>query len=517
MTPVVAMLVSCATVNQAGVGEPAYDAAVGDSGVLVGDSVDSAVDSAIDTADSGPPPMDADGDGYDEESDCNDADSTIHPGAADACDSVDQDCDGVPYATAACAEPTPWGEVSDFLVAPGYLYMVDDMTGDGIADAFEIDRDWRFYPGEAEFPSAPWGPPEGARNTFLLEMCPEHGPDNVGDLDGDGTNDFVIADTQCARHLYVHLGPLPDVGVWKGMSDSEEVWTAPVPEEAWFNARAWGGDFNGDGRADYVGSEGAQERDGTVAAFDVFFGGMWGETQVRTLTSGKWSARILDVLDDMDGDGLDEVHAYMSYSGVGPRHPIFSGGDLAGADGFDVADFQLAALVPATDERPGDGDYLVDIRVVSAGDWTGDGTSDLVTVFSQWTDADIQTGGVFLFDGAARGDFNISDAVGSWIGNDREYGELNPNFKVLDADGDGQLEILVSEQHVDKWYLVPHILPTLNTPLYGLTFSGSIYPLGEPLDINGDGFDDLSFNDIDNARGALWLGWPIPFDDPSAW
>lgn len=511
------MLVSCATVNQPDVGEPAYDAAVDDSGVLVGESADSAADSAGDTADSGPPPVDADGDGYDEGSDCDDADSAIHPGAADACDRVDQDCDGVTYATGTCAEATPWADVSDFLVSPGYIYMVDDMTGDGIADAFESDGDWRFYAGAAELPLVPWSPPVGARNIFLQVMCPDNGPDNVGDLDGDGLNDFVIADTQCARNLFVHLGPLPVEGAWKGMSDSEEVWTAPIPEEAWFNARAWGGDFNGDGRADYVGSEGAQERDGTVAAFDVFFGGVWGETEVRTLTSGKWSARILDVLGDMDGDGLDEVHAYMSYSGIGPRHPIFSGGDLAGADGLNIEDFQLAALVPATAERPGDGDYLGDIHLVSAGDWTGDGTSDLVTVFSHWTDADIQTGGVFLFDGASRGDFHISDAVGSWIGDGTADGGLHSYLDVLDADADGESEILVGASLLDLWYLIPHVLPTLNTPVYGLTFSGSMNPLGEPLDLNGDGFDDLSFNDHDNARGALWLGWPIPFDDPSAW
>ena len=63
-------------------GDPGDSSAAGDS------------DAPTTPEDTGP--WDADGDGADAAADCDEADPSVHPGAEERCDGVDQDCDGVP-------------------------------------------------------------------------------------------------------------------------------------------------------------------------------------------------------------------------------------------------------------------------------------------------------------------------------------------------------------------------------------------------------------------------------------
>lgn len=51
-------------------------------------------DSAVDTDTDPPDPRDRDEDGYDETQDCDDEDAEVHPGAEEAFDGIDNDCDG---------------------------------------------------------------------------------------------------------------------------------------------------------------------------------------------------------------------------------------------------------------------------------------------------------------------------------------------------------------------------------------------------------------------------------------
>jgi hypothetical protein len=70
---------------------------------------------------------DADGDGFEPPQDCNDANAAIYPGAAEACDGVDSDCDGIDI-----VDPDPVGsgdEDTDGQLDEGFGFCVFAETG----------------------------------------------------------------------------------------------------------------------------------------------------------------------------------------------------------------------------------------------------------------------------------------------------------------------------------------------------------------------------------------------------
>ena len=75
-------------------------------------------DDAVDDDDTTPePPPDSDGDGIPDDSDCAPTDAAIFPGAPEACDGVDSNCDGEP-------EDVPTGAAQEmFIYDRGHLYV----------------------------------------------------------------------------------------------------------------------------------------------------------------------------------------------------------------------------------------------------------------------------------------------------------------------------------------------------------------------------------------------------------
>ena len=58
-----------------------------------------------DTSEPEDPVVDADGDGYSAEQDCNDLNAEVNPGATEVCDGIDNDCDGVADTSDVCPCP----------------------------------------------------------------------------------------------------------------------------------------------------------------------------------------------------------------------------------------------------------------------------------------------------------------------------------------------------------------------------------------------------------------------------
>ena len=112
-------------------------------------------------------PVDADGDGYPEEEDCDDEDASVNPGAEEACDDIDNDCDG---------------EIDEDLKSIWYL----DADGDGFGndvtatEACDAPSDYVLEAGDCDdadvnsYPEAP-------------ERCDEADNDCDGDVDEDVT------------------------------------------------------------------------------------------------------------------------------------------------------------------------------------------------------------------------------------------------------------------------------------------------------------------------------------------
>ncbi len=136
------------------------------------------------------PAVDADGDGYAVDDDCDDADADVHPGATELCDGADQDCDG---------------EVDELA---GELWHLD-ADGDGFGDPWATvaacsapagvvddasdcdDSDPSAFPGAAD-------PCDGVDNDCDGAVDEDDATSWYPDADGDGFGDDAGAIDDCA-------------------------------------------------------------------------------------------------------------------------------------------------------------------------------------------------------------------------------------------------------------------------------------------------------------------------------
>jgi hypothetical protein len=152
-----------------------------------------------------PEPIDNDGDGYSEGVDCDDSDSTVHPGATELCDGLDTNCNGAVPSNEVDVDADGWmicdGDCNDATatVHPGATELCDglDTNCNGAVPSNEVDVDadgWMICDGDCNDATATVHPGANELCDGLDTNCNGNLPSAEVDNDADG---WMICDGDC--------------------------------------------------------------------------------------------------------------------------------------------------------------------------------------------------------------------------------------------------------------------------------------------------------------------------------
>ncbi len=490
-----------------------------------------------DTDDTGPPPpVDADGDGHLSDSDCDDADSTVYPGAPDApydgvdadcagdddndadadghaaaaeggedcddadptthpgaeewCDATDHDCDGEPLAPGVC------GKVQDvralarqvFLSRAAAAYTAGDLTGDGVGDLLAVN----YYPtgfpvweGPVAFPARPAELSEDSGFATWYASSNLMGPYlEVGDVDGDGIRDVAIPHLGSPLGVALFFGPVETGGRIVDAAEPDAWWFSYAPGEAWGNF-AESGDFDGDGLSDVIVE--VEDPRETSGGLHVMFGGRF-EAFDYVQIGRTWGGGRIDAVGDLDGDGIEDVivEGY-DQDANGNHFGWLSGASLEASGGVESEWDITIAEFRGPEEMRG-------THWLRAEDWDGDGAGELLLVAVTEYGTPEQHREILAFDPSTHGTFGLDDALGGLVEDEGAPGLGNHMIACAQGFGGPTLVSGSSESWDFSTFVIPQpdsMPPRLTPPDRRLVFSnGGMFHGCD--DVTGDGGGDIA-------------------------
>ncbi len=578
--------------------------------------------------------VDVDGDGYTNTTDCNDGDATINPGATEACNDVDDDCDTLVDEAGATGE-TVWyidADVDGYGGSTTSGTSCDAPSGSVATSSDCNDADATINPGAAEVcndlidndcdPGAPeceWNSSETTSDNFdfraygtvATTQSVGYSPTNNGDFNGDGFDDVAVGnplyDTTItdAGRAYLWYGPvttsdtpaLADLTIdgetgttsfeqfgatnrFVGDTDGDTIddlmmsaykystdrgraylflgGTSPssystafasftMPSTATSNSNYLGyaldgGDFDADGRSDIVATAfGRGTNAGTVAVWNAtaIGGGAEDATTAATLLiTGVATADYLGysaaMVPDVDGDGRSDLvlgapttqTTSSAATGTGNAYVFYGLDALSGTVSASTADAVIAG--GTLGDRFG-------ISVAGLGDTDGDGSGDFAVTGDMQDGSATNAGAVYIFNSAVSGSVTSTTSAVSTI-----RGQVASDFcgrtvaGIGDVNADGFFDIMYGATGFDvsggggggsgagAIYIAygPATAGTSGAGSYDARFVGANlsdavgFAVSGGGDVNADGFDDFMSGapswdafGLSNAGGSwLWYG-----------
>ncbi len=420
---------------------------------------------------------DLDGDGYDDTTDCNDADASVFPGAVEICgDGVDQNCvedcawTGTSLDTDAdqafVGATASGGASSGFL--GGNIAGRRDINGDGYADVAIGDR--VYDSGSASFNQGRVYLLSGSSTGLTGDISAPTamitgngvgdrlggGVGMVDDLNGDGSDELLVGastDNYSGRSdagsAFLFRGPLSSGSLGPADADLSIEGDAASDYAGWVVAGA--GDLTGDHVPDWVVSAYfSNSQAGKVAIVDGSLAdGSYRMASLGSLYTGQSASERFgawaDGEVDVDGDGAaDLVVAAVGTSSVSIWFgPLAGGGGSSAAPDATISGVELTANATSSEANC--------INCLgTAGDATGDGYEDLL-IGSDGSDLGNQAdaGAAFVMAGPISASTSTTAAAATFLGFASSDFAGRSVAGGGDIDGDGQDDLLISAHGYD--------------------------------------------------------------------